>query len=92
MAIRIEHDEKGQLFYFEEEGDKGELKYYLTDRAMDLVHTYVPSTLRGEGYGDALMQAAVNYAKDQDYSIIPSCPFAEAYCERHPSAKELIAP
>jgi predicted GNAT family acetyltransferase len=91
MAITIEHDIEEELFYFEEDEQQGELKYYLKDGVMDMVHTGVPYEMQGNGYGTELIEAALKYATEKGYKIIPSCPFVEEYIEKNPSARSLVA-
>jgi uncharacterized protein len=89
--IKIEHDEQEELFYFEEDEQQGELKYYLKDGVMDMVHTGVPYEMQGNGYGTLLIEAAMAYAKEKGYKIIPSCPFVEEYVEKNPEVRSLVA-
>lgn len=67
------------------------LDYRMPDEdTIDLVHTEVPEDLAGQGIGSALVTTALNYAKDNDLKVIPSCPFVASYIERHPKWKELV--
>ncbi len=91
MKTTIEHNEQEQLFYFEEDGKKGELKYYLEGKVMDMTHTSVPDAFQGQGYGNWLVETALDYAREKGYKIIPSCPFVEAYISRHSAAQDLVA-
>ena len=40
--------------------------------------------LEGHGIGGKLVRAAVEYAASQGLTVVPSCPFAQAWLERHP--------
>lgn len=91
MSIQIQHDEEEELFFFELDGEQGELKYYLTDGVMDMVHTGVPYQMQGNGYGTALIEAALKFAKAKGYKIIPSCPFVEEYVDEHPEVRSMVA-
>ena len=66
------------------------LSYRHVGDALDLVHTEVPASLEGHGYGSALVEAALAHARHEHLGIIPSCPFVKAYVERHPEAAALV--
>ena len=41
-------------------------------------HTEVDDSLQGEGIGYKLVEAAVNYLRENNLKVIPLCPFAAA--------------
>ncbi len=51
-----------------------------------LVHTEVPVELEGRGIGGRLVIAAVDRAARQGLTLVPLCPFARGWLERHPEA------
>lgn len=46
-------------------------------------HTMVSDELRGQGVGDKLLEAVVNYARENNRQMIPTCPFAKARLEKN---------
>ncbi|KAK1322955.1 Acetyltransferase [Acorus calamus] len=46
--------------------------------AMDILHTYVPSSARGQGLASRLCTAAFRHARDRRYSVIPTCSYVSA--------------
>ncbi len=58
---------------------------------LDLRHTLVPRADRGRGAGRLLVQQALDWARDHDRHIVPTCPFVEAWIERHPEYRDLLA-
>jgi uncharacterized protein len=54
------------------------------------VHTEVPDALEGRGYGAALAEAALGWAREEGATVIPSCPFVSAYITRHPAYADLV--
>ena len=64
------------------ENDKvvGKIEFSLADRGMSILHTYAYES--GIGIGSMLMQAAVEWAAEHQYTIRPICSFAQKYLER----------
>jgi uncharacterized protein len=61
-----------------------ELKYHRNGNRFVLLHTAVPSELEGRGIGGRLVAAAIDRAARQGLTIVPLCPFARSWLERHP--------
>jgi len=53
---------------------------------LELIHTEVPPSQRGKGFGEKLVKFALEYAKQNHLKVIATCRFARAYLERHPDA------
>lgn len=58
----------------------GKIEFALTDNEMSILHTYAYES--GRGIGSLLMQQAVEWAKEHDYTIIPVCSFAQKYLSK----------
>ena len=65
-------------------GHEAELLYRLRTGRLILVHTEVPIELEGHGIGGKLVEAAVDYAAEHGLAVVPSCPFATSWLDRHP--------
>jgi hypothetical protein len=83
-SSRVTHDPDNSRFEYRAEGFVAELVYRLHGKRMVLLHTGVPETLEGHGVGGELVRAAVGYAASQGLTVVPACPFARAWLERHP--------
>ena len=77
-------------FEVEEDGLVAELGYKLGVSQITLVHTQVPPELEGRGIGSALVKAGIDYARQNDLKIVPYCPFARGYLQRHPEYNDLV--
>ena len=89
--MKIEHDEKARLVYFDHEAHRGELRYTNVGENLDLTHTHVPEPLEDRGYGTQLVEAAIAFATTNAQKIVPSCPFVAAYFDKHPEAQAVLA-
>jgi uncharacterized protein len=78
---------------FEIRSDAGiaRLRYVQRGTTIDLVHTEVPSELEGRGFGSALAKYALDYARANNLTIIPTCPFVRTYMARHHEYDDLRA-
>ncbi|MES2332661.1 MAG: GNAT family N-acetyltransferase [Bacteroidota bacterium] len=74
------------------EGGTAFIEYKLSGHTIFLIHTEVPKELEGKGVGGAIVQKALQYAKDNQYKIVPICPFVQSYLERHKEWNDLVAP
>ena len=78
-----------ERFEFTEDGYLAELVYHVHrdqengDR-FTLIHTEVPEELEGRGLGGALVTAAIERAAREGLTVVPLCPFARGWLERHP--------
>jgi len=68
------------------DGHTAVLVYERRPQSLVLIHTEVPKELRGHHLGDVLMQAAIDASRREHLRIVPICPFAKAYLEKHPLA------
>ena len=73
-------------FELREEGRLGELMYHVNGKRLVLLHTEVPAELEGRGLGGRLVRAALDRAARDGMTVVPLCPFAHDWLERHPDA------
>ena len=59
----------------------GKIEFVLSDNKMTILHTYAYES--GRRIGTLLMQKAVEWAKEHDYTIIPVCSFAQRYLSKN---------
>jgi predicted GNAT family acetyltransferase len=71
-------------FELVEDGVLAELTFRRNGSRLVLVHTGVPDALEGRGIGGRLVRAAVDHAIAEGLTIVPRCPFARSWLERHP--------
>lgn len=91
-TIEITHRSNEQRFISIVDGHEAELTYKPAgEGVLDMNHTYVPDQLRGMGIAAQLTAHALNYARQQNYRVIPSCPYVAAYIDKHEQYKDLLA-
>jgi hypothetical protein len=67
------------------------LRYVLKADRIDLVHTEVPPQFQGKGFGEALVRAALDYARREKLKVVPTCPFVRRFLTKHQEYAELVA-
>lgn len=89
----VEHrPEQNRFVLVMPEGD-AKLAYRMSSPdVMDMVSTFVPSSARGRGTGAQLAEAALNYARDHNLQVIPSCWYVGEYIDAHPEYSALLEP
>jgi predicted GNAT family acetyltransferase len=92
MSLIIAHDKENNQFIAEVEGKISHLKYTVSPdgKILDYMSTYVPPELRGRQIAGQLAKFALDYAKENDYRVIPSCSFVQAYIQGHPEYQDLV--
>jgi predicted GNAT family acetyltransferase len=93
MTLQIEHSEIQKQFFALIEGEKALLDYDFThdEHVLEYKHTYVPPKLRGQKIAEKIVKFALDYARDHNYKIIPTCPYVQRFLERFPEYKLLVA-
>jgi predicted GNAT family acetyltransferase len=88
---RDEHGRKG-AFYIDEGGEWiAELTYFKSGDTMTIDHTEIDEKLRGEGIGQDMVKAAVEYARENGLKIKAVCPYAKKVIERTPEFQDVLA-
>ena len=83
-AVEVVDNEAEKRFEVTIDGHHALLTYKRNPKRMVLEHTEVPDELEGRGVGSALVKAAIAYAVEHELTVVPRCPFARSWLERHP--------
>lgn len=81
--LKVSHNEQAGSFEVFVEGHRAHLDYRKVDeKTLDYCHTFVPDALRGKGLAAVVTAAALEYARDNGFEVIPSCSYVEVYMKR----------
>ena len=84
------HDTHGE-FALEESGKRlGRMTYSRQSDLVSILHTEVDPSLRGQGAGERLVTAAVEWAREEGHRVLPICPYAKAVFARHPEYGDVL--
>jgi predicted GNAT family acetyltransferase len=56
------------------------------------IHTEVDDRFEGQGIGSRLAAGVMDFLRDHDLRIVPTCAFLRAYMARHVETHDLLAP
>lgn len=57
---------------------------------VDVNHTFVDSSLRGQGIAGKLMNELVSELEERGLKAIPTCSYAQSWFEKHPEYNSLV--
>jgi predicted GNAT family acetyltransferase len=80
----------GGRFEMNVDGEVAFLEYRRIGDRLHLMHTEVPSALRGRGAGGRLVAAVLDKARAEGVRVVPNCPFVKAFLGRHPEYRSLV--
>lgn len=95
-AHTITHEEYGSrgAFFIEQHGRRiAELTYHRTSAGVvNIDHTEVDASLRGQGVARQLLDAAVRWARETHIKFSATCSYAAAQFARDLSLSDVLAP
>ena len=74
------------------DGTTAFIEYKLSQQTLYLIHTEVPPAFEGKGVGRAIVEKALQYAKENNYKVAPRCAFVQSYLKRHEEWNDIVAP
>jgi uncharacterized protein len=81
---QVTDNQAASRFELRADGSLAELSYRRVGNRLVLIHTEVPVELEGRGIGGVLVAAAVDRAAREGMTLVPLCPFARGWLQRHP--------
>lgn len=93
MQIKHHNSDDDGIFYIDDNGKRmGDMRYMISgSNEMDIYHTEVAEEIEGQSWGKQLIEAAVNYARENHLKIVPSCTFAKTVFARHKEYQDVLA-
>lgn len=93
MEITHKNSDVTGFFLAEEAGKRmGDLSYeWASPAKFAIMHTVVEKAFQGRGVAKALLDAAVAFARENGYKIMPVCPYAEKVFRRDDSYDDVKA-
>jgi predicted GNAT family acetyltransferase len=77
-------------FELEHDGHVATLQYTVAGNVLALIHTEIPTALRGGGIASTLVKSALDWAQEHHKKVDVVCPFVMSYLETHPEYSDLV--
>jgi len=90
--VDVAYNEKNGHFFVSVDG-KEEAKMTFVFAGNDtfiIDHTEVNPGHNGKGFGKKMVDRAVDFARENNYKIIPLCPFAKSVFDKTPEFKDVL--
>lgn len=86
--------ERNQIFLDSPEGETIAKVTFptVTEGVVEIDHTFVDDSLRGQGVAGKLMEAVSCQLREDGRKAHLTCPFAQKWFESHPEHSDLLAP
>jgi uncharacterized protein len=88
--VAVTDNQDGSRLEIKADGELAELVYRTRAGRLILIHTEVPEALGGRGLGGELVRAAIRKATAEGMTLVPLCPFARSWLERHPDEAKSV--
>lgn len=62
----------------------------IDERTVDINHTFVDNSLRGQGIAGELVEAAVVKLKEENKKIVPTCPYVVNWFKKNVEYTEIL--
>ncbi|HEY0512200.1 MAG TPA: GNAT family N-acetyltransferase [Thermoanaerobaculia bacterium] len=91
MSLEVRNDEAHKKFHATVNGQEAVIEYAKMGDVYNLLHTFVPEELRGQGIAEQLAIGALDQIQRQGGRFIPSCPFIQTFLKHHPEYQAGVA-
>jgi len=82
-ALSVSDNREASRFELVVDDQTAVLTYERLPTSLVLIHTEVPSSLRGHHLAEALAKAAIDAAHAEGLQVVAVCPFVRAYMRKH---------
>ena len=87
--LEITHNQANNAFEVWIDGYLSKLDYMQDRKNFVITHVGVYPGHRGQGVAAKIVEAALQYARENSLRVIPMCSYAAAYIRRNPQHREL---
>lgn len=91
MDQKVIHEKENARFVIYTEGNEVYVEYTMTEKEINLYHTYTHPALRGKGLAALVVRAALEFAKENNLKVIPTCSYVQSFIAKNDEYKDLAA-
>ncbi len=86
----VRNNEQESRFEVEAGDELAIAQYRREGSKIYFTHTEVPEHLEGQGIGNTLAHAALEFARSNKFRVVPQCEFIADFIEKHPEYQDLV--
>lgn len=86
----IEHDKANKQLSLLADGHKAVVDYVIKDDKAYLLHSEVPSALRGKGVGKVLVERTFEKMHEEGYEMVAVCSYIKLIAQRSKQWKDIV--
>jgi hypothetical protein len=87
--LEVTHNKAANTFETRINGYLSKLDYFQDDKNFVITHVGVHPEFRGQGVAGKIVDASLEYAKQNSLRVIPMCSYAASYIRRNPEHMKL---
>ena len=89
--MEIKHNKDQEKFYFIKSGKECYVKYMMDNsKTFNILKVFVHPDLRNQGLAGKLTKAVLDYAKENNFKVIPICSYADYFIHRNKEYEALL--
>lgn len=81
---------QGEFIAQNEDEKMGKMTFSISENRWIIDHTEVYANYRGQGVGEKLLEALVNWARKEKKEVLPLCPFAAAVFQKREDIRDVL--
>jgi uncharacterized protein len=90
MEEKVIHEKENERFVIYAEGNEVYVEYSMVSDDINLYHTFTHPSLRGKGLAAHVVRAALEFAKENNLKVIPTCSYVQSFIAKNDGYKELV--
>ena len=88
--MNFTHEKNAVILYSKEGFRLAEVTFpYIDEKTVDINHTFVDTSLRGQGIAGRLMAEVITELENRSLKAVLSCSYAKKWFEKHPEYSHL---
>jgi len=91
MEPKVIHEKENERFVIYAEGNEVYVEYKMEEKEINLYHTFTHPALRGKGLAAHVVRAALEFAKENNLKIIPTCSYVQAFIAKNNEYKDQVS-
>ena len=90
MELKVIHEKENERFVIYTEDKEAFVEYRTDGKFINLYHTFTHPALRGKGLAAQVVRAALEFAKENNLKVIPTCSYVQSFIMQNNDFKELV--